>query len=195
MGTDLVTKNELATFLKVHRDTIAKWEKEKKITAEPKEQGKLKRYSLHKVLVALGKEELEKHTIIYSNEMSFSSKDALESHVLLAKQFCTANGWRYMVIIDESLKNPSNENIAIGNLVEFITLQKVARIILPTRNSVEYFEYRIIEALCKQNNIQLLPIESQPNTCAELIKHAVQTIKHLCKNNPDILKKVIDELS
>lgn len=195
MREDLVTKNELATFLKVHRDTIAKWEKEKKITSEPKQPGKIKRYSLHKVLVQLGKEELEQYTVIYANALSFSTKDALDSQIHLAKQFCSANGWRYMIVIDNPFEKIDDTQLGVGYLIELFANQKIERVILPTRSSVGYYEYRILEALCKSYKIPFIPIEGQPDSCHEFIRHSVQTIKHLCKNNMDMLKKAIDELN
>ena len=194
MSQDLVTKNELAEFLKVHRDTIAKWEKEKKISSEPKEPGKIKRYSLHKVLVALGKEELERYAVIYASALSFNSKESLENHILLAKQFCSANGWRYMVAIDEPFEKSVDSPFGIGYLIELFVNLKVERVILPTQSSIGYHEYRIIEALCKSYKIPFLPIEEQPDSCVELIRHSLNTIKYLCKQNKDALKKAIDEL-
>lgn len=190
----LLTREELAIELGRHSATIRNWEKAGVITAEPKKRGRHKLYSLHKVLVAIGQDSLEKYTIIFINMKSAKDKEMIEEQINLSKQFCTANGWRFIVLSDD--KNDPKDSLAIDALMSALFEKKVERLILPNNCSVGMDELRFLKALCKTLKIPLLNIEEKLNICEENSNLVIRSMKAIYPDSYDMyLKKALENES
>lgn len=190
----LLTREELAIELGRHSATIRNWEKAGVITAEPKKRGRHKLYSLHKVLVAIGQDSLEKYTIIFINMKSAKDKEMIEEQINLSKQFCTANGWRFIVLSDD--KNDPKDSLAIDALMSALFEKKVERLILPNNCSVSMDELRLLTSLCKTMKIPLLNIEEKLNICEENSNLVIRSMKAIYPDSYDMyLKKALENES
>jgi putative resolvase len=144
-----------AEQLGVSRDTLRRWEKSGKITAERTAKGH-RRYNLAVLLGASPrKDPSKKKTIVYARVSSHDQKEDLSRQIQVLESFCAANGWTYEVI--EDLGSGLNYNKrGLRNLIRSICLAQVDRLVLTHKDRLLRFGSELIFSLCEQFGIEVV---------------------------------------
>ncbi len=146
-----------AEELGVSRDTLRRWEKSGKITSERTAKGH-RRYNLAALLGASPrKDSSKKKTIAYARVSSHDQKEDLSRQIQVLESFCAANGWTYEII--EDLGSGLNYNKrGLRNLIRFICLSQVDRLVLTHKDRLLRFGAELIFSLCEQFGIEVVII-------------------------------------
>ncbi len=146
-----------AEELGVSRDTLRRWEKSGKITSERTAKGH-RRYNLAVLLGASPrKDSSKKKTIAYARVSSHDQKEDLSRQIQVLESFCAANGWTYETI--EDLGSGLNYNKrGLRNLIRFICLSQVDRLVLTHKDRLLRFGAELIFSLCEQFGIEVVII-------------------------------------
>lgn len=183
---ELMTKIDLAKAIGVHRTTITYWVKHNKIHPEPKQQGKPQLFSYHKVMLELGRVPKEFYTLIYLSDVS-CNESAQEEELRLLKNFCVGNGWRFKIITDPILSLNSNE------LFKALLSGCVERMIIPSKSSIGYVEFKYLKALCDEKLIHIIPLQHISDETLDFCRHAIFVVKKLAGTNVEILEELKNE--
>ncbi len=152
-----ISIGEAAEELGVSRDTLRRWEKSGKITAERTKNGH-RRYNLARLLGASPKKDLfQKKTIAYARVSSHDQKKDLSRQIQVLESFCAAGGWTYEII--EDLGSGLNYNKrGLRNLIRAICLSQVDRLVLTHKDRLLRFGAELIFSLCEQFGIEVVII-------------------------------------
>ncbi len=155
-----------AEELGVSRDTLRRWEKSGKITSERTAKGH-RRYNLAVLLGASPrKDSSKKKTIAYARVSSHDQKEDLSRQIQVLESFCAANGWTYETI--EDLGSGLNYNKrGLRNLIRFICLSQVDRLVLTHKDRLLRFGAELIFSLCEQFGIEVVIINKTEATTFE----------------------------
>ena len=155
-----------AKELGVSRDTLRRWEKSGKIKVERTIKGH-RRYNLALLLGASPRENPnKKKTIVYARVSSHDQKEDLARQIQVLEAFCAANGWTYEVI--EDLGSGLNYNKrGLRNLIRFICLSQVDRLVLTHKDRLLRFGSELIFSLCEQFGIEVVIINKTESSTFE----------------------------
>ena len=144
-----------AEQLGVSRDTLRRWEKAGKISAERTIKGH-RRYNLAALTgTNLKKISSAKKTIAYARVSSHDQKEDLIRQVQVLESFCAANGWTYEVI--EDLGSGLNYNKrGLRNLIRMICSSQIDRLVLAHKDRLLRFGSELIFSLCEQFGIEIV---------------------------------------
>lgn len=156
-----------AKQLGVSKDTLRRWEKIGKITAERTARGH-RRYNLSKLLGISRNHgsDVGQKTIAYARVSSHDQKEDLVRQSQVLESFCSANGWTYELIRD--LGSGLNfQKRGLKLLLQTICSGKIDRLVLTHKDRLLRFGSELIFALCEHFGVEVIIMNKSEETCFE----------------------------
>lgn len=156
-----------AKQLGVSKDTLRRWEKAGKISAERTVRGH-RRYDLSQ-LINVKRTHLsnsEKKTIAYARVSSHDQKEDLIRQSQVLESFCGTNGWTYDIIRD--LGSGLNfQKRGLRQLLQDICLGKIDRLVLTHKDRLLRFGSELVFALCEHFGVEVVVMNKSGDTSFE----------------------------
>jgi putative resolvase len=152
-----------AKHLGVSQDTLRRWERAGKITAERTARGH-RRFDLSKLL---GRSSVasnhKQYTLAYARVSSHDQKNDLDRQVQVLQNFCSANGWSYEMIQD--LGSGLNfEKRGLKKLLQNICSGKIDRLVLTHKDRLLRFGSELVFALCEHFGVEVVIMNKSEET-------------------------------
>jgi putative resolvase len=152
-----------AKQLGVSQDTLRRWERAGKITAERTARGH-RRFDLSKLL---GRTSVTKNykqqTLAYARVSSHDQKSDLDRQAQVLQNFCSANGWSYEIIQD--LGSGLNfEKRGLKKLLQNICSGKMDRLVLTHMDRILRFGSELVFALCEHFGVEVVIMNKSEET-------------------------------
>jgi putative resolvase len=152
-----------AKQLGVSQDTLRRWERAGKITAERTARGH-RRFDLSKLL---GRTSVTKNykqqTLAYARVSSHDQKSDLDRQAQVLQNFCSANGWSYEIIQD--LGSGLNfEKRGLKKLLQNICSGKMDRLVLTHKDRLLRFGSELVFALCEHFGVEVVIMNKSEET-------------------------------
>jgi len=143
-----------AKQLGVSRDTLRRWERVGKISAERTARGH-RRYDLSKLLGITTPQLNPRHTVGYARVSSHDQKNDLDRQAQVLENFCSANGWTYEIVQD--LGSGLNfQKRGLKKLIQNICSGKIDRLVLTHKDRLLRFGSELVFSLCEQFGIEVV---------------------------------------
>ncbi len=143
-----------AEQLGVSRDTLRRWERAGKISAERTARGH-RRYDLSKLLGITTPQLNSKYTIAYARVSSHDQKSDLDRQAQVLENFCLAKGWTCEIIQD--LGSGLNfQKRGLKKLIQNICSGKIDRLVLTHKDRLLRFGSELVFSLCEQFGIEVV---------------------------------------
>ncbi len=152
-----------AKQLGVSQDTLRRWERAGKITAERTARGH-RRFDLTKLLGrASALSNHKQQTLVYARVSSHDQKSDLDRQVQVLENFCSVNGWSYEIIQD--LGSGLNfEKRGLKKLLQKICSEKIDRLVLTHKDRLLRFGSELIFALCEHFGVEVVIMNKSEET-------------------------------
>ena len=161
-----ISIGKAARLLGVCKDTLRRWEKEKKITSQRTLKGH-RRYSEGEITGLRKKNSLEvKTTLGYARVSSHDQKKDLNRQIELLEAFCAANGWKHEIIKDLG-SGLNYQKKGLKQLIRKICSKAIQRLVLTHRDRLLRFGSELIFSLCEQFGVEIVIINVSENNSFE----------------------------
>jgi excisionase family DNA binding protein len=172
-----VSIGQAAKALGVSIDTLRRWERQGKITAERTASGH-RRYDMAQ-LIGLTPRLMrsERVTICYARVSSNDQKEDLKRQITLLESFCSANGWSYEIIKD--LGSGMNcRKPGLRQLIKRICHGDVGRLVLTHKDRLLRFGADLVFSLCEQfgTEIVIINLSEEVSFEDELVNDVLEII-------------------
>lgn len=138
-----------AKELRVHPDTLRRWEREGRIDPAERTPGGRRRYDVAKLRnLAPHKAPSTRTTIAYARVSTNGQKDDLTRQVALLESFCAAQGWTYEVITDIG-SGLNYHKHGLRRLISRICSGEVGRLVISHKDRLLRFGSELVFSLCE----------------------------------------------
>ena len=156
--------SEFAKLINVNPMTLRRWDKADILKPEYFGNSKHRRYTddhLRQVKsLNFGKNKECRLNIIYARESTINQKASLENQVNKCKEFCIAQGIKIDTVISEYGSALNYKREGLNELISYITLDRVDKIIIYYKDRLLRFGFELIQNLCTIHNVDLIVIDS-----------------------------------
>jgi putative resolvase len=155
-----ISIRKAASELGVHQETLRRWEKAGKITAERTPKGH-RRYDLAKLRkISLKENEFSKRTICYARVSSHDQKDDLVRQAALLESFCAARGWTSETIQDLG-SGLNYDKKGLKKLIQAICSGVINRLVITHKDRLMRFGAELIFSLCENFGVEVVLINAK----------------------------------
>lgn len=185
-----ITIGEFAKRIGVTAQTLRNWEKEKYLIPSYVTKGKTRYYSeeLYEKFVAddlinkrdrdREKEKEPNNTVSIIGYVCSEGKNNTEREKLLLN-YMTSNGYRFELIKDNSQEKISYETI---QLITKLLSDSVTKLVVLEKSDFSKIDIKLIEHICRDQNIILEEINTKISATQELTKEDVISLLHIMEN-------------
>ena len=144
---------EASELLGISISTLYRLEKQGKIKST-RTAGNHRRYDEISINKLIQKNINPKITIAYARVSSHDQKDDLERQIINISNYCTAKGYQFKVISDLG-SGLNYKKKGLQELINYISFNKIERIVINYKDRLIRYGYEIIESFCKWHNISI----------------------------------------
>ena len=101
----------------------------------------------------------ERWTVIYARESTPSQRPSLDNQIQKCKDFCLAKGYKVHKVISEFGSALNYKRNGLHELISFISLEKVDKIIIYYKDRLLRFGFEMIHELCKLHKVEIIVID------------------------------------
>jgi len=169
-----VSIGKAAKELRVHPETLRRWEKQGKIVVERTPTG-FRRYDLAKLRgLVPHKAPPARTTLLYACVSSHEQQDDLARQVALLESFAAVNGWSYEVLQDVGSRLNDHKK-GLRQLIRRICSGEVGRLVLTHKDRLLRFGSELLFALCEHFGTEVIIINASEDASFE--EESVQDVR------------------
>lgn len=163
----LLSVSQAAELLGVSTNTLRRWEREGKLTANERTEGNQRRYRLSSIRPEMLRNDKQKKlTLAYARVSSHDQKEDLQRQRKMLEMFCSANGWQYEVISDLG-SGMNYHKKGLRKLLEAIIEGQVSRLVLTHKDRLIRFGAELVFSICEVKNVEVLIMNRGENATFE----------------------------
>ena len=161
-----ISIGKAAKELGVTRETLRRWEEERKIVAERTPKGH-RRYDLAALLQVVPRKSCdEKRTLAYARVSSHDQKEDLARQVTLLESHCASHGWKFEVLQDLG-SGLNYGKKGLKKLIKEICLRSVERLVITHKDRLLRFGAELIFSLCEQFGVEVIIVNQSEDSSFE----------------------------